>query len=123
MIYDKNPEFILDNSKIKAISLDVNYHVDIEDAMRSTLGYLGKFTNSIDKEYNLISDSILQQYANSIEDQKLKNQINCYISNMSEEYLKELRKFNVKRRIDKILYPLKKGKGVLKKMMQKSKLI
>ena len=37
MVYDKNPDFILDNSKIKDISPNVNYLIDMKEAMKEVL--------------------------------------------------------------------------------------
>lgn len=117
MIYDKNPEYVLDNTKIKRDSPYASYHVDIEEAMNSVLGYLKTHAQSEDEEYNLITDNILVEYVNSIEDPKLKKLVSGYLANLSSDYLKELGSFKKKRKIYNILYPLKCVKRIVKKAL------
>lgn len=112
MIYDKNPEFVLDNSNIRKISPDSSYHVCIEDAMRSTLSHL-RIMNAVDDEYNCITDNILMEYLNCIEDQKLQSTVSGYISGLSEEYRKKLRLFKNRKKLENILYPLIKCKKIV----------
>lgn len=119
MVYDKNPEFILDNTKIKTTVPNVNYHVDIEAVMKDTLSYLKNNSTGEDKEYNYISDNILIKQADKITDDELRNQVNKYLSNLPDEYLVELNKFRRRRRIDNLLYPLKKCTKKIKHILIK----
>lgn len=119
MVYDKNPEFILNNDKIKKVASNTTYHIDIEIAMKNTLAYLEKNSQFEDDEYNLITDNILLEYLNYIEDQDLKNKVNYYISKLSPEYLKKLHLFKRKRKIDNFLYPYKQFKKIIKKILLK----
>jgi len=120
MIYDKNPEFILDNSNIKMVSPNTNYHMDIETAMRNSLEYLKK-VYAIDEEYNLITDNILLEYLNCIEDSKLRSSVATYISKFSPEYQEKLRLFKKRRKLNNMLYPIKKCKSTIKKILLKNK--
>lgn len=117
MIYDKNPEFILDNKKIKNISPNVNYHPNIEVVIRDTLEYLKKNEKSEDREYNLITDNILISYCNNIDDIELRDKVSRYTRNLSEEYLRELKLFKRKCKINNLLYPIKRYKRKLKKVL------
>lgn len=114
MVYDKNPDFVLDNSKIKSVAPDVNYHANIETVMRSTLTYIENHSIGVDDEYNLITDNILLDQFDNIEDKLIKQKIQQYISTIPKEYKIELRKFKRKKRIDNLLYPLKKCKRHIK---------
>lgn len=116
MIYDKNPEFTLNNNKIKSMAPSVNYHMDIIEVMSSTLSYLDnhKKDSEGDDEYNLITDNILLTYVNNIDDAGLKNKVNKYIEGFSKDYLEQLRGFRKKRKVDTLLYPLKKCKCKIK---------
>ena len=98
MVYDKNPDFVLDNSKIKSVAPDVNYHADIETVMRSTLIYIENHSIGDDDEYNLITDNILLDQFDNIEDKSIKKKIQQYISTIPKEYKIELRKFKRKKR-------------------------
>lgn len=120
MIYDKNPEFVLDNGKIKEVSSDVVYHVNIDEAMKTTLGYLNEYSQSTDDEYNLITDNILLEYSKNIENQELKKKVDDYIAKISVKYLKEMHLFKRKRNFDNILYPLKQCKRAIKKILLKN---
>lgn len=117
MVYDKNPEFTLDTSKIKSVVPDINYHVDIDTVMESTLSYLKGHSIGKDDEYNYISDSILMNQVNSIDNHVLREQVNNYISKFSKEYVNELTSFEKKQKVKNILYPLKRCKWKLKHML------
>lgn len=119
MVYDKNPDFILSNSKIKSVSPNVNYHMDMEAVMRETLGYIKEHSKSEDEEYNLITDNILLTYVNEIDEQETRNTVKRYLSNLSDGYKKELNTFKKKRHMDNLLYPLKCLKRALKKTLLK----
>lgn len=118
MIYDKNPEFVLDNSKIKQVSQNAVYHVNIEDVMETTLKFLEKNSKFADKEYNYITDNILMEYFEKIENQEIKEKVHNYISKISEDYMKDLRRFKYKRKVDDFLYPLKKCKQKVVKIIK-----
>ena len=89
MIYDKNPNFVLNNEKIKVAVPKVNYHVDIEQVMKSTLENL-KHTNVIDDEYNYLTDNLIIEQLNDIEDEKKRQQIEIYVKTLSNNYTREL---------------------------------
>ena len=118
MIYDKNPEFILDNSKIKQISKNTVYHVNIEEVMETTLKYLEKNSKFADKEYNYITDNILVEYSKKIEDQEIKEKVCEYVSKIPVDYMKELKHFKNIRKVDGFLYPLKKCKQKVVKIIK-----
>lgn len=114
MVYDKNPDFVLDNSKIKSVAPYVNYHTDIEAVMRSTLNYIEIHSVGDDDEFNLITDNIILDQIDNTEDEFKKQKLQQYISTFPKEYKIELRKFKRKKRIDNLLYPLKKCKRHIK---------
>lgn len=116
IIYDKNPVFTLDNSKIKAISLEANYTVDIQQAIEDTLNYLQSVNVDVnkDKKYNLLSDAILVTNLEHIKDEDERRVAATYVDSLSKEYKKELKKFILSSRktqkilsIKKKLYPIK----------------
>lgn len=119
MVYDKNPEFVLDNRKIKNVSPSTNYHPDIENILRDTLAYLKENSKSEDVEYNLITDNILLSYNNKIEDKVLKDKVSCYVSGLSVEYLNELKLFRRRCQINNLLFPIKKCKRAIKKVIKR----
>lgn len=110
MVYDKNPEFVLDNSKIKADVPNVNYHVNLDDVMRSTLIHLKNNSIGEDDEYNYITDNILLAHVDKIKDLELMHKVNDYLSNLSVDYIAELSEFRKKKVVDNLLYPLKQCK-------------
>lgn len=118
MIYDKNPEFILDNTKIKETVPYVNYHVSIENVMKSTLEYLKNNSKFEDDEYNLITDNILLECLDDITDQDVKGEVERYISEMTTKYKNELNVFKRKRKMNNIIYPFKRCKSFIKKMLK-----
>lgn len=118
MIYDKNPEFVLDNSKIKQVSQDAVYHVNIEEVMETTLKFLEQNSKFADEEYNYITDNILVEYFEKIENQEIKEKVHDYISKMSKDYRKDLGRFKSKRKVDDFLYPLKKCKHKMVKIIK-----
>ena len=117
MIYDKNPEFTLDNSKIKVASPLANYHVELESVIENILEYLRDNSKGSDHEYDLVTDSVLLDYVNCIGDKSLKKKVEEYISEMPTEYRAELSSFKRRRIVDSLLYPLKTIKRDIKRKL------
>ena len=117
MIYDKNPSFILDNSKIKSVVPNVSYHIDIKKVMESTLSELKK-SNIVDEEYNYITDNLILKYASKIDDPKLRQQVNSYLNSFSYDYRDTLMRFRRKRKMLNWLNPLRKCKRTLKNVLR-----
>lgn len=117
MVYDKNPDFVLDNAKIKDIARDVNYHVDIKEVMKETLDYIKNNANAEDEEYNLITDCVLVNQVNNIRNEQQRNQVINYINELSDDYLIQLKQFKKKRETDSMLLPLKKIRRKIKSVI------
>lgn len=114
LMYDKNPDFVLDNSKIKEIVPDVNYHMDLDDIMSNILSNLRDNNIGEDEEYNYITDNILTEISMEINESDLKNKVNEYIHSLSMDYKQELAEFKKKKKIDNLLFPLKQCKRKIK---------
>lgn len=89
MIYDKNPFFTLDNSKIKKVVPDISYHVNLESSIRTTLLHLDK--NAVEDDiYNKITDCILLKIAKKNDPEGI---IIEYVKGLEYDYIKKLKKF------------------------------
>lgn len=117
MVYDKNPEFILDNTNIKTASPDVDYRVDMKAVMKETLTYIKTHSIGEDEEYNLITDSVLVSQVNNLSDEEQRKQVRNYVDKLSDDYLVKLDQFRKKREFDNMLLPLKKFKRTLKSVL------
>lgn len=109
MIYDKNPDFTLNNTKIKSVSANISYHIDIEEVMKNTIEHLKINGIYKDEEYNYITDNILMSQVEFIEDKEIRNKVKKYVSSFSNEYIKQLRMFKNKVKIREFYYFLKKN--------------
>lgn len=67
MIYDKNPEFTLDNSKIRFLCDGVSFRVDLKDVMLLTVENLKKYSkaDSGESDYDLLTDQLLLMHPDS----------------------------------------------------------
>ena len=117
MVYDKNPDFILDNSKIKDISPNVNYLIDMKEAMKETLTYIKANSTSQDEEYNLITDCILVEQINKLKNEEQRKLVMSYINKLPNEYLDKLKQFKKQRKFECMLLPLKKLKRNIKTVL------
>lgn len=86
MIYDKNPEFTLDNSAIKSVCPDVSFHVKLGDVIFNTVEALkkNKREGSEVSEYDLITDHLLLENPDGAGE---------YLSTLDEEYKGKIRRF------------------------------
>lgn len=118
MIYDKNPNFTVDNQKIKKISPRTCFHVDIYDAMKSTLGYLKENSIEGDKEYNLITDVILLKFNDRIVDSNECRVVKDYINGLSPVYVEELKRYDLKMSYQAAIWPIKNTLRPIKKQIE-----
>lgn len=111
MIYDKDSEFTLDNSKIKAVCSEIDYSCDLNRVLTGTVRYLeenkGNFEQ--DSEYDMITDLVLLRNSD-----KLDRKDREYVTGFSKEYIQALKRSeqarNKHKRIEKIkdtLRPIK----------------
>lgn len=86
MIYDKNPEFTLDNSAIKSVCPDVSFHVELGDVIFKTVEALkkNKREGSDISEYDHITDHLLLENPDGAGE---------YLSTLDEEYKGKIRSF------------------------------
>ncbi|MCR5200704.1 MAG: NAD-dependent epimerase/dehydratase family protein [Saccharofermentans sp.] len=86
MIYDKNPEFTLDNSAIKSVCPDVSFHVELGYVIFKTVEALkkNKREGSEVSEYDLITDHLLLENPDGAGE---------YLSTLDEEYKGKIRRF------------------------------
>jgi len=87
MIYDKDPEFTLDNTRIRSVCPDVNYSCDLDQVMAVTLKAL-KDRNASDSDYEMISDLILLRNAGSLDEEA-----RAYVDGFTAEYVNALKGF------------------------------
>ena len=94
MIYDKDPEFTLDNKKIKKESPNTNYSPNLYDVLKPTIENLKK---SLDKdyEYDIIPDLLLYKYNNYIIDETEKEIAKKYISSFKANYEHNFKKYDI----------------------------
>lgn len=108
MTYDKMPEFTLDNRKIKNIAPNVDYNVNIDNAIESEISYLEETHSSLpeDSGFNILTDAILLSYRKM----KLSNQqqriIEEYVSSLPPQYISTLKKYVAKQKIKRIFRPI-----------------
>ena len=116
MIYDKNPEFTLDNTNIKRICPNVNYHVDFQGVITDTIQALHKHREEVgeDKDYDLLSDLIILKSKRRFNTDN-NELVSEYLKKMPDEYVKRIKRYGadahkhiVVRRIKNILRPIKK---------------
>lgn len=117
MIYDKNPNFTLDNNKIKSIVPNENYHVDIQLVMADILENL-KNSHNIDNEYNYITDNLLIEQSREQNNDHVNRQLESYLTSLDDQYLKELLWFKRRRQLSRLLEPLRMVKRFLKKIIK-----
>ena len=108
MLFDKNPEFTLDNSKIKAIATNVEYAVDLKNAIESEVGFLKENFSSMpeDKEYNMLTDAILLSYKKMNLTNTQVKQVSEYISSLSREYKRSLNTYQFKCQCKSFMRPI-----------------
>lgn len=106
MIYDKNPEFTLDNSKIKTVSPTTNYHPDIYEILKSTVLRL-KQSSEIDFEYEMLTDLLLLEHKEDIKDDSEKKIAERYIAGFTSEYKTELQYYSLSLIMQTTLKPIK----------------
>lgn len=107
MIYDKNPEFTLDNSKIKTVSPTTNYHPDIYEILKPTVLRL-KQSSEIDVEYDMLTDLLLLQHKKVIKDASEKDIAEKYLASLAPEYKTELKHYGLSVITQTALKPVKR---------------
>lgn len=109
IIYDKNPTFTLNNQKIKSISTNTNFNVDIHEVIKSTLVYLEKYYKNaeVDKEYELITDVVLSKMKRKIKDPFEQKYAEEYIDELAEDYKIELKKMDYRMTINMVIWSIK----------------
>ncbi len=95
MIYDKNPEFTLDNSAIKRLCKSVSFHVDLTDVLKETVNHLALQKQSNDDNYDLLTDYLLVKYNGTISNAECVPLVRDYLSSMSDDYRKTVLKYRV----------------------------
>lgn len=110
MVFDKNPEFTLDNKKIKYLSPDVNYNVDLRKAIESEVCFLRDNLSSMqeDKEYNMLTDTILLSYKKMQLSELQYKQVEKYVSSLSQAYKTTLKKYRLRCKIKETVRPIYK---------------
>lgn len=107
MIYDKDPEFTLDNTKIKTVSPETNYHPDIHKILKSTVTRL-KQTAESDSEYEILTDLLLLKYKKAIKNNSEKEITEKYITSLRPEYKTELQHYGLCSITQNALKPIKR---------------
>lgn len=107
MIYDKDPEFTLDNTKIKTVSPETNYHPDIHKILKSTVTRL-KQTAESDSEYEILTDLLLLKYKKAIKNDSEKEITEKYITSLRPEYKTELQHYGLCSITQNALKPIKR---------------
>lgn len=116
MIYDKNPEFTLDNTNIKAICPEMSFHVNLQDIMQETLNNLRDHREEVgdDSDYNMLTDLILIKSRSKLRNQDILRLVSEYLEGLPEDYKRKIerydantRKKNTIRYIKKTLSPVK----------------
>lgn len=107
MIFDKNPNFTLNNNKIKSIATHATFHVDMVDVMTSTLEHLKK-VGGVDSDFNRINDCILLKLSRQIDNSYEQDIITEYIKGLPYEYIDSLKKYELKLSINNIVNFVKK---------------
>ncbi len=108
MVYDKNPEFVLDNSKIKTLVDAPIFNIDLKNCLCETIKYLKDNSKNDrgDEEFELISDLLLLKYKRYNLEQKERNIVKQYISKLSLKYKLKILLFQLKRYIYYCVEPL-----------------
>lgn len=107
MIYDKDPEFTLDNTKIKTVSPETNYHPDIYEILKPTVLRL-KQSSEIDVEYDMLTDLLLLQHKKVIKDASEKDIAEKYLASLAPEYKTELKHYGLSVITQTALKPVKR---------------
>lgn len=108
IIYDKNPEFTLNNNKIRSIAPDVSFDINLDVAISSAIEYLGYYNSSLqeDTDFNLLTDAILLSYKKLQLTEAQEMQVKEYISKMSQQYISKIRKFKLTQEIKGVIRPM-----------------
>lgn len=107
MIYDKDPFFTLNNRKIKSISSNAEYNIELKKSIGLTINFLREnYSNKApDMEYNLITDSILLSYNKLGLTKAEYEEARKYINSLPKLYLNQLRKYLFKAKIKSFVRP------------------
>ena len=114
MIYDKNPEFTLDNSKIKKVCPNIDLHADLQEVLRGTITYL-RDNRKEDNEYDLLTDLLLIQNKDELIKKDCDPQVIEYIEGLTDVQIRAAERYGAeavkKKRISKVkdaLRPVKR---------------
>ncbi len=89
MVYDKDSEFTLDNSKIKAVCGDIDYSCNLKQVLTRTVRFLedNREIFEQDSEYDQITDLVLLRNSDKLNEEDRK-----YVAGFSKEYIQTLKK-------------------------------
>jgi len=114
MIYDKNPEFTLDNSKIKSVCPGLDLHVDLKDVLDAAVANL-RADRKEDNDYGLLTDLLLIKNKNELIKQNCDPQVIEYLEGLSEEQIRSAERYgseavkkNKIRKVKDVLRPIKR---------------
>lgn len=117
MIYDKNPEFTLDNSNIKALCPELNFHPNLDEIMYETIMYLRsrKEVGEDDSDYDKLTDLLLMK--GNYVDSESKQIVSDYLEQLPESYKNEIANYGKNARKIIIVNGIKKRLSPIKHMI------
>lgn len=122
MIYDKNPEFTLDNKNIKAICPDVRFHVELQEVLRETITNLKEHSEEVgdDTDYNMLTDILLLKNRGIIKSQSSAPEIMEYLENIPESYRQRVEGYGANAAKNNTIRSIKKALSPIKHMIIKN---
>lgn len=122
MIYDKNPEFTLDNANIKAVCSEVCFHVDLQDVLRETLANLREHRYEVgdDTDYNMLTDILLLKNKSKIRKQDSAPEVMKYLESLSDKYRQEVESYGANATKKNIILGIKKTLRPIKHLIKKN---
>lgn len=96
MIYDKDSEFTLDNSSIKDVCPDVDFHADLDMVLRETIASLKK-NGKEDSDYDMLSELVLLKSGSD------------HANGLSKERIREIKKYGSSLKIKNTLTKVKRS--------------
>ena len=119
MIYDKDPEFILDNSKIKDICPYDFFSMDLDCVIASTLNNLkDNMKNPQDDDYDKITDLVLLKKHRYIKDEKERIEVLKYNNSLSKNEKQSLCLYAIECKINYIIQEGKRWLRPIKKFFK-----
>ena len=123
MVFDKNPEFTLDNKNIKAICPTVHFHVELEEVMKETITNLLEIRKDVgdDLEYNMLTDILLLKNFNQIKNQSSADNVRKYLDSIPYSSRKKIESYGAHAVKNSVICGFKKVLRPIKKWIIKSK--